>query len=207
MNNVKVSTEAMYLWRSDMVIENLGSENFNVNSFLSYTGNDQDVFNKQFSIEVDKPDVEYTLKLYYDKNLDTNVDDDSKVLIWDQKAETWNELSILEQDNNLQYIKVKGQGSQTYKIGNKSIDIIKNSDEFPMELYIFSIALLLVGILALYFKNNTSILGEPLKSIRLYKLFLPSSRDMTKIMGILISIIFIVVVSFEFLWHNGGILG
>ena len=66
--------------------------------------------------------MDYTLKLYYDQDLglDTN---GSKIVLWDQNTNTWNELSILDQDVNLQYIKIQGQGSHTYEIVDETFDL------------------------------------------------------------------------------------
>ncbi|OLS20719.1 MAG: Heme-binding protein A precursor [Candidatus Heimdallarchaeota archaeon LC_2] len=222
MNNVKVYDEAINLWRSDMVIQNLGSERLVVNSNLNYNQSDNGPgkFIKQFSIEVDNPDVKYTLKLYYDEIIDTNLNK-SKVIMWDPSTDSWNQISILDQDENLQYIKIQGQGSQNIRIVDTVINLnttinpdpnlvttsTDDSNNFQMGLYYILMSFLLAGVVILYTKNNSTLRNEPLKTIKFYALFLTDSKEIIKFVGILTSIILVVVVSFQVYNIDGGIMG
>ncbi|MHA2276718.1 MAG: ABC transporter substrate-binding protein, partial [Candidatus Kariarchaeaceae archaeon] len=203
MNNVKVTSDPIYLWRSDMVIENLGSVAIKVNSDLSFSRDEQNDLSKQFSIVVDNPHIEYSLKLYYDRKLEADYQK-SEVFGWSQDSGTWNKLTILEQDGDLQYIKIKNQGSLQIKIINEINNSKDNLDLKFLNFYILIIFISLMAIGYLYFKKNKSFLNEPSKSINLYRLFIPRSKDTMKIIGFLVAIIIIITASMELYWNDGG---
>jgi hypothetical protein len=191
-----IAEHPIYFWKQDTVIESVDQTPLDVSMSLTLTESDRELV-----INLNDQQTEYTLKLYYDITKETNK---PEIKIWDETINSFTHASIINEDDDLQYVQLK-------LIGDSTIGLFQQEDHDKLDIEnktgysIFELLLIYISgslVLGLFAKIIHSLITLKSSQSKIstywsrYSLFIPQIRTrLIMFIGFALLIVIILIIT------------